>query len=93
MNKGSTINITLSKGSAQTYTIVIDGSMLSLGNPEQTKNTLSSKLKNACPGVNFNFSFKSVNSGIGYLNPDSQVKVGSNTFTEGKTYNVIINSN
>jgi len=93
VNKGSTVNITLSKGSANTYTVVIDGSLLSLGNPEQTKNTLKNKLTAACPGVNFNFSFKSVNSGIGYLNPDSQVKVGSNTFTEGKTYNVIINSN
>ena len=93
VNKGATVNITLSIGSAQTYTVVIDGSLLSLGNPEQTKNTLKSKLESACPGVNFNFSFKAVNSGIGYLNPDSQVKVGSNTFTQGKTYNVIINSN
>ena len=93
VNKGTTVNITLSKGSASTYTVVIDGSLLSLGNPEQTKKTLQSKLSSACPGVNFNFSFKAVNSGIGYLNPDSEVKVGSNTFTEGKTYNVIINSN
>ncbi len=93
VNKGTTVNITLSRGAAQTYTVVIDGSLLSLGNPEQTKKTLQSKLANACPGVTFNFSFKAVNSGIGYLNPDSQVKVGSNTFTEGKTYNVIINSN
>ena len=92
MNKGSTINITLSKGSAQTYTVVIDGSLLSLGNPEQTKNTLKNKLQSSCPGVTFNFSFKPANSGIGYLNQDSQVKVGSNTFTEGKSYNVIINS-
>jgi len=92
MNKGSTINITLSKGSAQTYTVVIDGSLLSLGNPEQTKNTLKNKLQSSCPGVTFNFSFKPANSGIGYLSQDSQVKVGSNTFTEGKSYNVIINS-
>lgn len=93
VNKGTTVNITLSKGQATTYTVVIDGSLLSLGNPEQTKKTLQSKLSSACPNVTFNFSFKAVNSGIGYLNPDSQVKVGSNTFTEGKTYNVIINSN
>lgn len=93
VNKWSTVNITLSKGPAKTYNVVIDGSLLSLGNPEQTKNTLKTKLENACPGVTFKFSFKAVNSGIGYLNPDSQVKVGSNTFTEGKTYNIIINSN
>ena len=91
--KGSVVNITLSIGPAKTYTVVIDGSLLSLGNPEQTKKTLKSKLESACPGVKFNFSFQAVNSGIGYLNPNSQVKVGSNTFTEGKTYNVIINSN
>ena len=58
----------------------------------QTKKTLKSKLESACPGVTFTFSFKAVNSGIGYLNQNSQVKVGSNTFTQGKTYNVIINS-
>ena len=91
--KGSTVNITLSKGPAKTYTIIIDGSLLSLGNPEQTKKTLKSKLESACPGVNFNFSFKAVNSGIGYLNPSSDVKVGSNSLVQGKTYNVIINSN
>ena len=91
--KGTIVNITLSQGPAKTYTIVIDGSLLSLGNPEQTKNTLKNKLESACPGVNFTFSFKAVNSGIGYLNPNSQVKVGSNTFTQGKTYSVIINSN
>ena len=91
--KGSTVNITLSIGSAKTYTVIIDGSQLSLGNPEQTKNNLKNKLTSSCPGVNFNFTFKPTNSGIGYLNPDSQVKVGSNSFTQGKTYNVIINSN
>lgn len=90
--KGSTVNITLSIGEAKTYTVVIDGSLLSLGNPEQTKKTLKTKLETACPGVNFKFSFKAVNSGIGYLNPDSQVKVGNNSLTQGKTYNVIINS-
>ena len=93
VNKGSSVNITLSIGSAKTYTVVIDGSLLTLGNPEQTKNTLKTKLESACPGVTFKFSFKAVNSGIGYLNPSSDVKVGSNTFTQGKTYNVIINSN
>ena len=90
--KGSTVNITLSIGPAKTYTVVIDGSLLTLGNPEQTKKTLKSKLESACPGVTFKFSFKAVNSGIGYLNQNSQVKVGSNSFTQGKTYNVIINS-
>ena len=90
--KGSTINVTLSIGPAKTYTVVIDGSLLTLGNPEQTKKTLQSKLENACPGVKFTFTFQAVNSGIGYLNPNSDVKVGSNKLVQGKTYKVIINS-
>ena len=92
MIKGSTVNITLSIGPAKTYTFVIDGSLLTLGNPEQTKKTLQTKLQNNYPGVNFNFSFKAVNSGIGLLHPDSQIKVGQNTVIQGKTYNVIIQS-
>ena len=93
VNKGSTITVTLSKGPAKTYTIVIDANQLSNGNPEATKATLQKKLSSACPGVKFTYKFQTANSGIGYLAPTSQVKVGSNTFTEGKTYTVIINSN
>ncbi len=93
INKGSSITITLSNGPAKTYTIIIDANQLSSGNPTATKNTLESKLKNACPGVNFNFKFEKANSGIGYLSPNSEVKVGSNKLVQGKTYNVIINSN
>ena len=93
VNKGSTVTITLSNGPAKTYNIVIQADWLSWGNPEATKKTLESKLKANCPGVTFKFSFQKVNSGIGYLNPNSQVKVGSNSFVQGKTYNVIINSN
>ena len=93
INKGSTITITLSNGPAKTYTIIIDANQLSSGNPTATKQTLESKLKNACPGVTFKFTFKKANSGIGYLAPTSEVKIGSNKLVQGKTYNVIINSN
>lgn len=93
VNKGTTITITLSKGPAATYKVVIDANQLSNGNPSATKNTLQQKLTSACPGVTFVFKFEKANSGIGYLAPNSQVKVGSNTFTQGKTYTVIINSN
>lgn len=93
VNKGSTVTITLSNGPAKTYTIVIQADWLSWGNPQATKATLEKKLSANCPGVTFKYSYQTVNSGIGYLNPNSQVKVGSNTFTQGKTYNVIINSN
>lgn len=93
MNQGSTINIVLSKGAARVYTVIIDGALLDSGNPQSTKTTLQTRLSSACPGVTFIYSFKSVNSGIGLLNPDSDVKVGYNTLTEGKTYKVIINGN
>ena len=93
VNKGSTITITLSNGPAKTYTVIIDANQLSSGNPTQTKNTLESKLKASCPGVTFKFTYQKANSGIGYLAPTSQIKVGANNLTQGKTYNVIINSN
>lgn len=92
-NKGTTVTITLSNGPQQSYTVIIDANQLSSGNPNATKATLEAKLKNACPGVNFNFKFEKANSGIGYLAPNSDVKVGSNTLIQGNTYNVIINSN
>lgn len=90
--KGSVVNIILSRGPAKTYTFVIDQNLLTLGNHEQTKKTLKEKLEKNCPGVTFNFIFKPVNSGIGILHKDSDIKVGQNTVVEGKTYNVIIQS-
>lgn len=93
VNKGSTVTITLSNGPAKTYSIVIQADWLTQGNPQATKKTLESKLSTNCPGVTFKYSFQTVNSGIGYLNQNSQVKVGLNNFTQGETYNVIINSN
>ena len=93
VNKGSTITITLSNGPAKTFSIIIDANQLSSGNPTATKNTLQTKLKNNCPGVNFKFIMQKANSGIGYLASNSQVKVGLNKLVQGKTYNVIINSN
>lgn len=93
VNKGSSITITLSKGPAKTYTVVIDPNQLTAGNANATKATLKSKLEAACPGVTFTFTLQKANSAIGYLAENSEVKVGKNTFTQGKTYKVIINSN
>ena len=91
--KGSTINITLSKGPAKTYTFEIYANQYLVGgNPEQTKAKLQAKLSQY-KGVNFVYKFEKGNSGIGYLSKNSQIKIGSNTVTEGKTYNVIIISN
>ena len=93
VNKGSTVTFTLSNGPAKTYTVIIDANQLSNGNAQATKATLETKLKKACPGVTFKFTYQKANSGIGYLAQNSQVKIGSNKLTQGKTYNVIINSN
>ena len=91
--KGSTITITLSKGPAKTYTFEIYANQYLVGgNPQQTKAKLQAKLSQY-KGVNFVYKFEKGNSGIGYLSKNSQIKVGSNTVTEGKTYNVIIISN
>ena len=93
VNKGTKITITLSKGPAGTCKVIIDANQLSNGNPDGTKKTLQTKLSKACPNVNFTFTMQKANSGIGYLASNSEVKVGSNSLTEGKTYQVIINSN
>lgn len=93
VNKGSKVTITLSKGPATTYTIVIQGEDLTAGNPAQTKKNLETKLAKLCPGVKFVYSYQTANSGIGYLAPTSEVKIGSNKLVQGKTYKVIINSN
>ncbi len=93
VTKGSTINITLSKGPAKSYTFEIYANQYLVGgNPEQTKAKLQAKLSQY-KGVNFVYKFEKGNSGIGYLSKNSQIKVGSNTVTEGKTYTVIIISN
>ena len=93
VNKGSTVTITLSKGPAKTYKIVVQADWLSWGNPQATKATLDKKLKANTEGVTFKYEFPKANSGIGYLSPNSQVVVGSNTFVQGQTYIIRINSN
>ena len=93
VNQGTSITVTLSKGPAKTYTFEIYANKYLVGgNPTQTKANLQ-KLLSQYSGVKFNYQFEKGNSGIGYLSKNSQIKVGQNTVTEGKTYNVIIISN
>lgn len=93
VTQGTAVTITLSKGPAKTYTIIITAEeYLVGGNPSQTKAKLQGLLSKY-PGVKFNYSFEKGNSGIGYLSKNSQIKVGKNTVTEGHSYNVIIISN
>ncbi len=88
--KGSSMTVTLSKGPAKVYTIIIQETWVSPGNPATTKSTIQNKLTTACPGVTFNFEYRTVNTGIGNIHPDSPIKLGSNTFTQGQTYTIII---
>ena len=97
VNKGSTVTITLSKGPAKKYTITIDANLLAYGDPNATKANLQSRLTSSkYPGVTFKYQFQSVSTGkgngIGYLAKNSELHVGSNTVTQGKTYTIIINS-
>ena len=92
VNKGSTVTITLSKGPAKTYTFTVTGEIFDGGGkPETTKAQLEKIRKAKCPNVTFKYEFKKNNSGIGYIDSStSDIKVGSNQCTEGKTYKVVI---
>jgi len=89
---GTSVAITLSSGKASSYTVVIQSSWLSPGDPDATISTLKSKLSNACPGVTFKFQKKAVNTGVGLITQDSPVKGGNNTFVQGKTYTIYVGS-
>lgn len=93
VNKGSSITITLTKGQAKSYNVVIDPNQLTSGNPTKSKETLKNKLESKCPGVTFVYIFEKANTAIGYIAESSEVKIGENILTQGMTYKVIINSN
>ncbi len=89
---GTSITITLSSGKAASYSVVIQSSWLSPGNPDSTIATLKSKLSSACPGVTFKFQKKAVNTGVGLITQDSPIKGGQNTFVQGRTYTIYVGS-
>ncbi len=90
---GTSLIITLSKGTAKTFTVQIFESQLTLGNASATANTLKTYFAKNYPDVNFVFSYKKSNTypRAGYIHENSQVKDGTKV-TQGKTYNVIITS-
>ena len=92
VNKGSTVKITLSKGSARTCNIVVQGGWLQQNNPKGTASALEKNIKAQCSWAKLSFSYVKVNSnsGSGYLSPSSEIGIGNKTLTEGKTYKVII---
>ncbi len=90
---GTYITITLSKGKPESFTVYIQPTWLG-STADATINTLKTKLSSACPGVNFQFVKKASNTGSsGMIHPESSIKGGNNTFTQGKTYTITIINN
>ena len=89
---GTSINIGLSSGPAQTFNVYIQSEWFSAGNPDGTISTIKNKLAEQAPGVTFNFVKKGSNTGApaGFIHESSPVKGGNNSFTQGKTYTIWI---
>lgn len=88
---GTYVNISLSKGSAQTFTIEINESQLSIGNASQTISSLKSYFSSKYPDVTFTFIQKASNvyTNAGFVHESSPIKDGSKV-TQGNTYQVWI---
>ncbi len=88
---GTSVLITLSKGSAKTFTVELYESLLTFGNADASIKSLKGYFANNYPGVTFNFSTKKTNvyPNSGYIHEDSPVKDGTKV-TQGKSYSVII---
>ena len=92
VNKGSTVKITLSKGSARTCNILVQPGWLQQNNPQGTARELEKNIKAQCSWAKLSFSYVKVNSnsGSGYLSPSGDITIGNKTLVEGKTYKIII---
>lgn len=91
---GTNVSIGLSKGVALTYTVYFSDSQLTLGNADETINTLRAWLNTSCPGVTFNFTkhISSTYENSGFIHESSPIKDGSRV-TQGNTYNIWITTN
>lgn len=90
---GSTITLTLSKGTPTTYKLAILQNWLSIGNADNTISSLRTQLSKQYPGVNFEFKKvpdNTLNSGM--ISESSPCKAG-NSITQGKTCTIYIVSN
>ena len=91
---GTSITITLSKGKATTYSIVIQDSWFtsSITSYDSGVSMLKGKLSNLAPEVSFNYIKKSCNSlRPGYIHQSSPIKGGTNISVKaGNTYEVWI---
>ena len=88
---GTSLTITLSKGTAKTFTVDIYESQLTFGNADATITTLKNYFAANYPGVTFNFLKKKTNQypNSGYIHEDSPVKDGTKV-TQGNSYSVWI---
>ena len=85
---GTYMNIGLSNGPAQTFNFYIQAEWFETS-ADATINILRSKLTAACPGVGFNFEKHADNSSPnGIIHPNSPIKGGNNSFTQGNTYTI-----
>jgi beta-lactam-binding protein with PASTA domain len=85
---GTSISITLSKGPALKYTLILQESLYTYGNATATVASLKSYLAANYPGVTFNIAKvadNSANSGLPH--PDSPYKTGS-IVEQGKSYSI-----
>lgn len=85
---GTYVSIALSNGPAKTFSVYIQNTWFD-SNADGTIASLKSHLATEAPGVNFNFVKKAANSGApGFIHPDSPIKGGNNSFTQGQTYTI-----
>ncbi len=89
--QGSTLQIGLSSGPAQTFNVYIQDSWFGTSY-DATVNNLRNRLGSLTPGVTYNFVRKGSNSGFpGQIHPDSPIKGGTSiSVTQGRTYTIYI---
>ena len=88
---GTSVAITLSRGSASSYSLLITESMISTTNANTTISSLKSIFATNYPDVNFVFIKKPSNvyHSSGYIHEDSPTKSGA-TIYQGQTYTIWI---
>jgi len=84
---GTSLTITLSKGPAQKFTLILQETLYTYGNSTASVNSLKSYLSSNYFGVTFNVIKKPHNLNSGLPHPDSPGKTGM-TIEQGKTYTI-----
>jgi beta-lactam-binding protein with PASTA domain len=88
---GTYVSITLSKGTAKTFTVQFEENQITPGNPDETINTLKAYVKTAYPDVTFTFEKQvtTVLPNSGFIHESSPIKDGSSV-TQGNSYKIWI---